>query len=277
VTRNIAQAGGPEDAWVNRVFGSHYQPGTAYVAKSRHRQDDFRPFLFKTTDFGATWTAIHSNLPQRTINVVAEDNVNPNLLVVGNDSGVFVTADGGKRWIALRSNMPTAAVHDLVIHPREGDVVAGTYGRGIWVVPIAPLREMSEETLARPAHLFTVKPVTQRKEGIWGNYRLYGDDRVTTQNDPNGMVLNYYLRDAVEGSLSISIAGSAGEVRKLQGPGRAGVHRVVWDLDDSKGQPAGPGEYTVTLEVAGQKLSQKARLASRAPEDEPRERRFRPQ
>jgi len=123
-TKAIVKAGGPEDAWVTRVFASNFSAGTAYVAKSRLRQDDFRPFLFKTSDFGATWTSISNNLPARSINVIVEDYKNPDLLFVGNDTGVFVSLDRGKRWTPLKGNMPTVPVHDLAIHPREGDLIA---------------------------------------------------------------------------------------------------------------------------------------------------------
>src|SRR5262249_45383955 len=91
VTGNLTKGGAPEDAWVSRVFASSATAGTAYVAKSRHRQDDFTPFLYKTTDFGATWTSIASNLPNRSINVIVADDKDPDLLFVGNDAGVFVS------------------------------------------------------------------------------------------------------------------------------------------------------------------------------------------
>jgi hypothetical protein len=169
-TEAIAQAGGPEDAWTNRVFASHFQAGTAYVAKSRHRQDDFRAFLYKTTDFGATWQEITIGLPQRPINVIWEDNVNPDLLFAGNDMGVYVSLDGGQRWAALKGNMPLVAVHDLIVHPREGDLVVGTYGRGIWVTDITPLREM-RKALQADAYLFAIEPKERRREGALGNYR----------------------------------------------------------------------------------------------------------
>ena len=115
VTPNVAQAGGPEDAWVTRVCASPAIAGTAYVAKSRLRQDDFRPFLYKTTDFGATWTSIAGNLPERSINVVFEDYTNSNLLFVGNNEGVYVSLNGGQHWMAMKGNMPPAPVFDLTV------------------------------------------------------------------------------------------------------------------------------------------------------------------
>src|SRR5437899_877979 len=172
--------------------------------------------------------------------------------------------------------MPTVPVHDLLVHPREGDLVAGTFGRGIWITNIVPLREMNADFAARDAHLFAVRPFAQRSGGAWGNYRLHGDRFPVTPNEPNGITIVYYVKQPID-TVSVTIADSAGNlVRKLTAPAQAGVNRVVWDLDDSASHPAAPGDYVVTLEVSGQKLTQKATLLSRAPEDSPRPQRFRP-
>ena len=267
VTKEIAKAGGPEDAWVTRVFGSNSSPGTAYVAKSRLRQDDFRPFLFKTSDFGVTWTSISSDLPARTINVIVEDYKNPALLFVGNDTGVFVSLDGGQRWTPLKGNMPTVPVHDLAIHPREGDLIAGTFGRGIWITNIAALRELSDAVLSEDVHFFSVQPKARRNEGALGGYRLAGDRQLVTANDPNGLAFVYYLREQTKEKVLIAIANPAGAtIRTLEGPAKAGFNRVVWTT-----QPGGqfgisnqreilPGDYVITLQVGEKKYKQTARI-----------------
>jgi photosystem II stability/assembly factor-like uncharacterized protein len=268
-TPQIAKVGGLEDAWVSRVFASNFDAGTAYVAKSRHRQDDFRPFLYKTTDYGATWTAIAGDLPMRTINVVVEDYKGRDLLFVGNDIGVYVSIDGGKHWAALRGNMPPAPVHDLVIHPREGDLVVGTYGRGIWVTDITPLRELSATVLDADVHFFAARPKARRQEGAIGNYRLFGDRLVTTPNEPNGLTFAYYLKEAKE-KVTLTVADASGAtVRTLEGTAKAGINRVVWSFQPM-GQFGGPnaparqeisaGEYVVTLQVGDKKYTQKARV-----------------
>jgi photosystem II stability/assembly factor-like uncharacterized protein len=275
-TPAIAKAGGPEDAWVTRVFASNFNASTAYVAKSRHRQDDFRPFLYKTTDFGATWTSIANNLPTRTINVIVEDYKNPDLLFLGNDIGVYVSIDAGKKWMAMKCNMPTAPVHDLATHAREGGLVVGTYGRGIWVANVTPLRELSAAIISKDAHFFAVQPKARRNEGALGNYRLYGDRHVNTPNEPNGMTLVYYLREQATEKVKITVAAEGGvTVRTLDGTTKAGLNRVVWDLSAMQ-QPAGEfrprpggqvrsvdaGEYEVILQVGDRKLTQKVRVLS---------------
>jgi photosystem II stability/assembly factor-like uncharacterized protein len=278
VTVAIAKAGGPEDAWVTRVFASNSNGATAYITKSKMRQDDFRPFVYKTTDYGATWTSITGNLPNRSVNVIFEDYKNSNLLFVGTDAGVFISLDGGARWFALRGNLPTVPVTDLVIHPRESDLVVATYGRGIWITNVGVLREFNEKMLSEDVHFFSVQPQSRRQEGAVGNYRLLGDRIIVTPNDPNGIALIYYLKEPSKEKVTLTISGSDGAtLRTLEGTNKAGINRVVLQLggfqlpQGSEGYfqpgPQGqrpreitPGEYEVTLAVGEKKLTQKARV-----------------
>ena len=105
------------------MFASPYEAGTAFVSKTGFRNDDFTPYLYRTTDFGKTWTSIASDLPKAPINVVVQDPKNPKLLFVGDDIGVMVSIDGGGHWTRLQGNLPTVPVHDLLVHPREHDLV----------------------------------------------------------------------------------------------------------------------------------------------------------
>ncbi len=279
VTAKITALGARRDAYVSRVFASAHVAGRAYVSKSGYKFDDFRPFLYKTEDFGATWTSIAANLPNQPINVIYEDRKNPNLLFVGNDTGVFVSIDRGAHWVKMNNNMPNIPVHDLLVHPRENDLILGTYGRGLYVTNIAPLQEMSEATLAEDVHLFTIKPAVQRV--IWqfgANDYLFGQRNLQTPNEQNGMVIRYYLKDQGSGNADITITDAKGQgVAKLQGRTSAGINTVVWNTrlpGAGRGRGAGGsgggrsildqllplGEYTVTLEVGGRKLSQKASI-----------------
>jgi hypothetical protein len=259
LTARLAAAGAPADAWVTRVVASASQPGVAYVSKSRHRQDDFRPFLLRTADFGETWQTITTGLPPRPVNVVVEDPGKPALLFAGTDAGLYVSIDTGARWVHLKGNMPAVPVHDLVVHPREGDLVAGTYGRGLWQADIAWLREIDDAVLAADAHFFAIEPKARRNEGAWGAYELYGDRHLATPNEPNGLVLTYHVRAKALAKARIRVTDAGGrEVRVLEGPAEAGLNRVVWDLRDEKQQPVPHGRYTATLEVAGRTLTQPA-------------------
>ena len=144
--------------WVSRVMASQHQPGTAYVAYTGLRNDDFRPFLYKTTDYGETWTSIAGNLPMKSINVVREDPKNPDLLFVGMDFGLFVTVDGGTTWTEMKGNFPTQPVHDILIHPRENDLIVATHGRGFFITDISALEEINDKVLASDFYLFDVEP-----------------------------------------------------------------------------------------------------------------------
>jgi photosystem II stability/assembly factor-like uncharacterized protein len=265
VTSRLAAAGAPATFWVTRVFASQFQPGTAYVTKSGHRADDFRPMVFKTTDHGATWTSITGNLPSRPVNVIVEDREKADLLFVGTDMGVFVSIDGGRDWARLKANMPNSVtVHDMVIHPREGDLVVGTYGRGIWVTNVLPLREMTPQVFEQDLFFFRVRPRARLNEGAWGNYDLYGDRYVVTENEPNGLIFEYYVKDKSPAKAALTIADLSGTVvRKIEGPAEAGLNRAVWNLDVGNRRFAEPGDYIVTIEAAGKRATQRARVLAR--------------
>ncbi len=275
LTPKITAAGGREDAYVSRVRASAHQEGTAYVTKNGYRNDDFRPFVYKTVDFGATWTSLAANLPQEPINVIFEDAKNPDLLFLGNDTGVFVSINGGTNWVKMNNNMPNVPVHDLVVHPRDSDLIVGSYGRGIFITNIAPLQETNETRLAEDAHFFAIKPKAQKITWAFGaNDYLFGDKHIITPNEPGGIALNYYLKTASAPPAKVTVTDSSGkEWAALAGKAEAGINSVLWDmrLRQERGGPAPrsadpltqwapPGEYIVTLEVAGKKFTQKARI-----------------
>lgn len=279
VTASITAAGGREDAYVSRVRASHHVAGRAYVAKNGYRFDDFRPYLYRTDDFGATWRPIGDGLPNEPINVVFEDARNPDLLFVGNDTGVFVSIDGGGRWVKMNNNMPNIPVHDLLVHPRDGDLVVGTYGRGFWITNVVPLQQLDAEVLAADVHMFDIPPTVQRVNWTFGalDY-LFGQRHFQTPNPPNGMVIRYYLKNAAVAPARVVITNAeGGEVARLEGQARAGINTVVWNMRNppapgrrftpGRGGPpiidllAPLGDYTVTLEVAGQRITRTATIA----------------
>jgi len=264
------------------VFASHFQEGTAYVTKSGFRNDDFRPLVFKTTDYGATWTSLAGNLPQSPANVIFEDRTNPDLLFLGTDTGVFVSIDGGKKWLGMNIRIPKAPVHDLLVHPRENDLVVATYGRGLFVTDVTALQQTTAQVLAEDVHLFDPEPRAQRivREFAAEDY-LFGDRHLLTPNEPNGVVINYYLKSAAAGKAVITIADPFGrEWAKIEGPTDAGIHPVLWDMRrrmtreeqaaarmQRSGDPfarwAPPGDYIVTLEIGGRTYTGKARITKR--------------
>ena len=267
--------GVPKFAEIASIEPSRTAANTAYVAFEHHWFDDLHPYLYKTTDGGRTWTNIAGNLPEKNyIWVVREDPKNPQLLYVGTELGLYVSYTGGNQWMRLHlKNLPTVAVRDLLIHPRENDLVLGTHGRSIWVVDDAtPIQQMKAEVLAQPAFLFDMRTAT-RYDGIPQSRYGYGNKGFNASNPPYGAYVTYYLKDG--GPVKVEILDSSGKViRELKEPPKdAGLNRTVWDLrvqgprprkeksddDDDEGEfgppPRGPqvlpGQYAVRLIAAG--------------------------
>lgn len=279
VTGKIAAVGGRSDAFVTRVRASSHAAGTCFVTKGGYKLDDFHPYIYKTTDFGETWTSIAGDLPNEPINVVWEDAENPALLFAGTDGGLFVTIDGGKRWVRM-AGIPNVPVRDVTVQSATRDLVVGSYGRGMFVANIAWLEELSASVLAEDVHLFRVRPTTQWVTWSFGaNDYLFGDRHVQTPNAPNAMQIEYYLKSAAPDTAMVTIADAQGhEVASLRGGTVAGINTVNWSMRrDGGGRGRGgggrgavstpldalapPGEYTITLRVAGRTLTQKARIA----------------
>ena len=145
---------------MNAIEPSHFDEHTVYVVVNNYRNDDYGNYLYVSRDAGTSWASIASNIPHgRVLRTVREDPRNPTLLYVGAEMGLFVSIDAGERWVEHKSNLPTLAFNDLVIHPRDNDLVLATHGRGIWILDnVNALQEMTDEVLASDAHLFTIEP-----------------------------------------------------------------------------------------------------------------------
>jgi photosystem II stability/assembly factor-like uncharacterized protein len=137
-------SGLPYQKWVSRLAASAYELGTVYLTQNGKRDDDFTPYVWKSTDFGKTWVSIAGNIPFGPVNVIREDPVDKNILYLGTDGGVFITKDGGRVWNVLGGNLPMVYVHDLIIHPRDNVIVIATHGRGMWAVDAEPINEKSK-------------------------------------------------------------------------------------------------------------------------------------
>ncbi len=237
VVKNIK--GLPANSWVACIEASRFDAGTAYVAVDRHREDDFGPHAFKTSDYGQTWTAIKGDLPAKGyVHVVREDPKTRDLLYAGTELGVFASWDGGRRWVSIRNNVPPAAVNDLAIHPRDNDLIIGTHGRGVWILDnITPLQQLAEARAA-DAHLFDIRPAIRYQ--IWGKDSNLGQKTFIAQNPPYGAVIDYYLKSDAAAPVTITVADRGGKViRTIRGASnRAGVNRVAWDLRHDGAIPA---------------------------------------
>jgi photosystem II stability/assembly factor-like uncharacterized protein len=213
--------------WVSRVTASHHDAGTAYLTYTGFHHDDFRPFVYKTTDYGETWTSIANNLPDESVNVIQEDRKNPNLLFVGSDKAVYVSLEGGNYWSKLKNNMPTIPVHDLVIHPRENDLVVGTHGRGFFITDISPLQELTSEILEKDMYLFKVEPKVQ---WVMTHQPATSAQNFAGENEPHGIVINYYLKTRSNNGIKVRVYQGTRLLHECTGLGEAGLNSVEWGM-----------------------------------------------
>lgn len=269
VVANIANV--PANMWVPTVDASNHEPGTAYVVFDRHRDNDFSPRVFRTDDFGASWTNITSNLPDPGYpHVIRDDPKNPNLLYLGTELGIFVSFDRGERWVSLRLGLPPVAVRDLVVHPRNNDLVIATHGRGYWILDdVAPLQRMAE---AAEKGWYLFEPPVATRVDLWNDYTGVAQGEFVAENPPEGAMVSYYLSSGNTENVSLEILDGSGDlIRKLKAGTDPGVNRVTWDLRseplrsvEEEGQAFRrrisapkvlPGTYTVQLAAAGEKAS----------------------
>ncbi|HEV7241910.1 MAG TPA: glycosyl hydrolase [Thermoanaerobaculia bacterium] len=202
--RKIERVGSvPEFTYVSHLQASAHDANTVYAAFDNHKTGDFKPYLFKSTDRGRTWSAITNDLPQRgTTYVVVEDHVDRNLLFAGTEFGLFVSQNGGGKWIQLKGSFPTIAVRDLWVQKRRDDLVVGTFGRGIYILDdYSPLRTMSAQVASREATLFPTRAaelfVPRLPLGLPGK-GFQGDSYFIAPNPPFGAVFTYYLKDELK-------------------------------------------------------------------------------
>lgn len=222
---------------VAEIEPSKFVKERAFVVYDGHARDDMRPHVYMTENNGKSWANITGNLPEFGASyVIREDPVNPDVLYVGTEFGVYVSITLGEYWVKLQNNLPTAAIRTLAIQQRDGDLIAGTFGSAIWVTDIKPFAEMTKANLSGDAYLFKAKPAIKFKTRVsYGNTieELNGDMFFRAENPPIGTVISYYLKNEVQSGVNLMIKDEKGKViRNLKGSGTAGIHKVVWNLQD---------------------------------------------
>ncbi|HKV23605.1 MAG TPA: hypothetical protein VJN93_03350 [Candidatus Acidoferrum sp.] len=280
---NVTPKEMPEWAMVSLIEASRFDDGTAYIAVDAHKLDNFKPYIFKTSDFGKSWTKIVNGLPGDSyVHAVREDPVRKGLLYAGTETGIWVSFNDGGNWQPLQLNLPTTPIHDLIVH--DDDLIVATHGRSFWVLDsLAPLRQASAAISSEDAHLFTPDTAFRTREGHT-NPRRYP----IGENPPSGAILYYYLKSEPKEAAKLEILDSAGKVIRSftsaekktdtgpdEGerdvpvesiPAKAGLNRFVWDLRYQPptkvpgviydaGEPVGAlalaGKYQLRLTVAG--------------------------
>jgi photosystem II stability/assembly factor-like uncharacterized protein len=275
---------------VGNVEPSRYDAGTAYLTVDLHQVNNRDPFVYKTTDYGKTWRAITNGIPRSMLSyahVVKEDPVRRGLLYLGTENGIYVSFDDGENWQSLQTNMPHAPVYWITVQEHFNDLVIATYGRGFWILDdITPLQQLTAQTQAAEAHLFPPRAAYRFREVTQD--ASSANDPTVGSNPPYGASINYFLRSAATGEVTLSILNAQSQVvRNVSAPRAAGLNRVYWDLRDEPTRqvrlrtsplfapdirvgpdgwrPGGgqmtilmpPGPYTVRLTVGGKTFTEK--------------------
>jgi photosystem II stability/assembly factor-like uncharacterized protein len=241
--------GVPKETHVSRVEASHFDAGTVYVTFDGHRSDDHKPYVFKVTDFGESWTSIASNLPEGNVNVIREDARNRNLLYLGTEYAFFISLNGGREWKRFMNGLPTVRIDDILVHQRDNDLIVGTHGRSIYIIDdITPLQQLSDEVMQSDVHLFDLRTTTRFVEDTMLTRGLDGAKHFRATNPASGTSIGYFLKAAVptgsagSNPVRITIANMRGTtVREIIGTNDPGINRVQWNLAPTSGFGAGRG------------------------------------
>jgi photosystem II stability/assembly factor-like uncharacterized protein len=287
---NVTPKDMPEWSRVSQVEASPHDAGTAYIAIDRHQNDDLKPYLWKTSDYGQTWTKLTNGIPEGSfVRAVREDPKKRGLLYAATENGVYVSFNDGADWRSLKLNLPSTPIHDLVI--KDNDLVVATHGRAFWILDdVSPLRQFTDDVAKKDFHLYTPGPAYRIQAGEGGEGH---PSKRTGQNPPTGATIYFYLKDVpkpeTETKLEILDASgklirkySSTETKRLDEPPdpddkkpekeikpEAGLNRFVWDLryeeahrvpgyylweygSGARGPVAAPGQYQVRLTIGSE-------------------------
>jgi photosystem II stability/assembly factor-like uncharacterized protein len=273
---NVTPRDLPEWALISIIEASPHDPGTAYLAATRYKWDDFRPFLYKTSDYGRSWRRITSGIPDdHFVRVIREDPARRGLLYAGGEFGTYASFDDGARWRSLRLNLPVVPIHDLAV--KDNDLVAATHGRSFWILDdLTPLHQLTPAVAQATRHLYKPRDVWRVRGGGFGGGGGGGGQPQVGTNPPNGAVVFYYLRQTPDSEVTLEfLDGRDSTIRRFSTRPRepadslrvsAGMNRFVWNLrypsatgfpgmilwsGNLQGPVAPPGAYKARLSIGG--------------------------
>ena len=289
VSGNIT--GIPAGSYVSRVLSSIRDRGSAYVTFDRHREGDWKPYVYRTEDYGKTWVPLTRGLPSGSVNVIAEHPDNPDVLFLGTEHAVYLSVNAGSDWTKFKSNLPTTLYDDLLIHPREKDLVLGTHGRSFWVLDdTSPLAEWST-VYNKPVHVFSVRAATLFH--YWKDTSYRAQEEWAGENPPYGAIISYLVNSDVD-SVTITVKRRKSQIIRTyrQPVVKGSIQRLAWDLKypppssqqneskteglqkpkpedilprpahplDPQGPSVSPGVYTVTIAAGNETSTQAIRV-----------------
>jgi photosystem II stability/assembly factor-like uncharacterized protein len=239
--------GVPAHTWVSTVEASHFDPAVAYATLDGHATGDMKTYVFKTTDFGQTWKPLVTDALSSYAHVVREDLVNPDLLFLGTETGLFISVDGGAAWARFTGGFPHVAVRDIAVHPRESDLLIATHGRGMYILDdVTPLRKLSRDVLEQEVALLPSRPSALAIPSSVQDFP--GDDEYIGPNPEEAAAIAYYLKKRhLVGDLKLEVYDAQGAlITTLPGGKRKGINRVLWPMRMKP--PKMPGGNTVVQE-----------------------------
>jgi len=238
----------PANAYVNDIRADLYDPNTVYVALDNHKEGDFKPYLIKSTNLGKKWTSLAKDIPDNhLVWRIVQDHVNKDLLFIGTEFGIFFTVDGGKKWLELNGGMPTISTRDVKIQRRENDLVAGTFGRGIYILDdYAPLRQLSEKAMEKDALLFAPSRPVKWFTLDSNHTKTAGDDSFAAKNPAHGATLTYFLKDSL-----LTAKEKRKEAEKKMVKDEKYPKYPTWESIEKENQEAKPAVYIEIKDASG--------------------------
>ena len=261
----------PNNFWVSRVWASSHSESTVYAALNGYRWDDFTPYLYISNNYGVNWERIGTDLPAEPINVVKEDPKNTNIVYVGTDNGLYFSIDKGQSFMQMSNNLPAVAVHDLVIHPRDNEIIVGTHGRSIYIAKVSHLQQLTDTVLKKDLHTFEVSPITYSSR--WGmipnNWtkatkpeleipfylKATGKTIIRIKTD-NNLTLKEFIDESERGlnyvkyDLSIDSIVSSNYQQYLNEIKKKDDKEIKIKITDNKKYYLQPGKYNIEIETA---------------------------
>jgi len=234
----------PPNRWVSSIFASSHEEGTVFITLNGYRGDEITTYVYKSEDFGQNWTSLKSNLPNESCNVIVQDPVQPNLLYLGTDLALYISFDGGESW-EMFSPLPNVAMYDMIIHPRENELVVATHGRSMYVIDVKPLQKMANQTYQS---IIAFRGGNLTYEETWGEkYFEYLE-----ANEPQ-ITWQYFIGQEISQSIQVEIQNESRKtIKTLESTGKKGFHSINWDVKTDKGDFTQVGKYKAIFKNGSQ-------------------------